>query len=91
MFKRKKVECDEVEILIWHKWGESWVSIEDWMKFGPTENPSGAEPIAARCSDGRDLSLESVLPLRYRRNLLSYILIKIGILADPWKDKMNNS
>ncbi len=79
-----KSQCKEVELLIHHNWGDAWITLESWIEWGPTEYPSGAAPIAARCSDGHELRLRDVVPLRYRHNLLSYILIKLGILSNPW-------
>ncbi len=88
---QREAECTEVELLIEHNWGKGWMPVESWIELGPAECPSGAAPVAARCSDGHELRLRDVLPLKYRNNLLSYTLIKLGFLSNPWSQFQNGS
>lgn len=69
-----------------HPYGEHEMTLREWMATGPGKRP-WVSPYAARdASTGMDLPL-SVIPIKFRNNLLSRVLIKLGFFDDPWLGK----
>ena len=59
--------------------------LEEWLRSGPGLY-AAARPVAARLeSSGRPLPLGCIVPLRYRNNQLSRLLIALRLLPDPWQ------
>jgi hypothetical protein len=82
--KSKSQPADEtLSVVIEHNWGTSAVSLKFWMENGPGERRF-LSPSAVKDKAGKNLPL-SVIPLRYRNNLLSRLLIRLGLLQNPWK------
>lgn len=79
-------DCTDIRVTIAHPMGYIETSLEMWMQNGPGERRYIA-PVRVICADdGRPLPL-SVIPLRYRNNGLSRLLIRIGVLENPWPEE----
>lgn len=78
-----KQDCSEIYVTVNHPWGDLEIPLTAWIEYGP--GPRHLVSInSARCSDGRILPL-TVVPLQFRNNQLSRLLIKLKFLSDPWK------
>lgn len=74
----------DIDVILAHPHGEVKIPLEEWLLTGPGER-DGVRPIAAKSQiTGESLPM-SVIPLRYRNNQWSRLLIKLGFLSDPWK------
>lgn len=74
----------DISVILAHPWGDIEVPLEEWILSGPGERDL-VRPFAAKSQiTGESLPM-SVIPLRYRNNLWSRFLIKLGFLSDPWK------
>lgn len=80
---------EDVFLVVPHNWSwdpESGMTLREWMERGPGPRP-GIQPVAARHSvTGQTLSMR-VVPLRYRNSALSRLLIRLGLLENPWPGK----
>jgi hypothetical protein len=77
------IPMDDIVVTIEHPHSELVIPLTDWISVGPALRPF-LKPIAAsRLSTGERLPL-SAIPLRYRNNLTSRLLIRLGILQSPW-------
>ena len=76
-------EASQISVVIGHPGGNIQVSLEEWIRIGPGPRPL-VRPIKAILDEtGEELSL-SVIPLKYRNNSWSRLLIRLGILSNPW-------
>ena len=79
------IDCTDIRVIIVHPMDDIETSLETWMRNGPGPRRYVA-PVRVFCADdGRPLPL-SVIPLRYRNNWLSRLLIKLGVLDNPWPE-----
>ena len=83
MQNKRTLTCEEIMVVIEHPFGTLQIPLDEWMKNGPGIRKY-LSPSAARCKDGTPLPL-GVIPLRYRNNLWSRLLIGLGILKNPWE------
>jgi hypothetical protein len=68
-----------------HPHGELRIPLELWIERGPGPRDL-VRPIAAYAlPDEREVSL-SVVPLRYRNNRWSRLLVRLGMLVQPWPE-----
>ncbi len=81
---------EDILLTVPHNW--SWdakagTTLREWMESGPGPRP-GIQPVAARHAvTGQRLSLWVAVPLRYRNTGLSRLLIRLGLLRNPWPPK----
>lgn len=76
----------DIDVILSHPHGQIEISAEEWFLTGPGER-GWLMPIAAKSkTTGERLSI-SVIPLRYRNNRWSRLLIRLGLLSDPWKPR----
>ena len=73
----------QVIVTIAHPSGDIDVPLDTWKEKGPGTRRF-VRPVAAKIVDGRPLPLR-VIPLMYRNNWLSRMLIRLGILKNPWE------
>ena len=81
---------EDVFLTVPHNWSwdpESGMTLRQWMEGGPGPRP-GIQPVAARHAvTGKTLPLWWAVPLRYRNTAFSRLLIRLGLLEDPWPRK----
>ncbi len=75
---------DEIILTISHPFGDIDMPLDAWKQQGPGARRFVA-PIAAHHKSGYDLPLR-VIPLVYRNNVWSRLLIKLGFLDNPWEN-----
>jgi hypothetical protein len=76
-------EYSDILVVIEHPYATAEVPLDDWMETGPGYRPL-LRPVGARDRrTGKPLPL-SVIPLRYRNNFLSRLLIALGLMKNPW-------
>jgi hypothetical protein len=74
----------DILLTIAHPHGDVEVTLARWIEIGPGPRPL-VQPIkACRVSTGEPLPLR-VIPFRYRNSGWSRFLMRLGLLADPWK------
>jgi hypothetical protein len=72
---------NDIVVVLDHPHGRVEVPLSEWMETGPGERPS-LRPVAAReRTTGRTVPI----PLAARNSRLSRLLIRIGLLRDPWR------
>ena len=81
--KRQNVDLRQVEVRLSHPWNEDYVPLGLWIEEGPGARPLMG-PIAARHSETYESLPLSVVPLRYRNTRWSRLLIRLGVLEEPW-------
>jgi len=87
---REKHKNSEIIVVLEHPHGNVEIALDEWILKGPGERDV-LRPIAARCKKtGKPLPLHTI-PLRYRNNSLSRVLIAMGFLSKPWGEKQNPS
>lgn len=86
---RQAPDPSEIVVIIEHPFGSVDVPLQTWMSSGPGLRSKVAVH-RAKHIDGSPLPIE-VVPLRYRNNLLSRMLIRLHILQDPWKQAKQKS
>ena len=74
----------DIELILSHPHGQIEISGEKWVLTGPGEKDL-LRPIAAKSKTTGEVLPITVIPLRYRNNRWSRLLIKLGLLSDPWK------
>ena len=74
----------EIDVILSHPHGQIEVPGEKWLLTGPGER-AWLSAVAAKSKKTGEVLPISVIPLRYRNNKLSRLLIKLGFLSDPWK------
>jgi hypothetical protein len=79
-------DLDDILVMIAHPWGDLEVSLREWIARGPGPRPLVRPVSARRRSTDRVVALKEI-PLRYRNDTKSRVLIALGLLADPWKRK----
>ena len=77
------VEFSELEVRLSHPWLSDFVPLELWMELGPGLRDR-VGPLEVRHSRTRESLPISVIPLRFRNSMLSRLLIRWGLLEDPW-------
>ncbi|MDJ0842522.1 MAG: hypothetical protein QNK37_38845 [Acidobacteriota bacterium] len=77
-----KHHVNDLYVTVAHPHGEIEVPLRDWIAAGPGER-KWLSPIKLTDKDGKDVSLNH-LPLKYRNNSISRLLISIGIIKKPW-------
>jgi len=76
-------EIDDVLVTLSHPCADGEVQLTTWIEVGPGPR-SLVRPIAARSRRfGRSLPL-SVVPFRYRNSWMSRLLVRAGVMRDPW-------
>lgn len=73
----------DILLTISHPHGDAHVTLEVWMKEGPGPRAGVRPTRAVHRVTGENIGLEMV-PLAYRNNALSRMLIRLHILKDPW-------
>jgi hypothetical protein len=76
----------EVIVVLEHPYGTIETTLEQWKEQGPGDRPF-VRPIAAKERESQKPLPLSVIPLQYRNNGLSRMLIRSGLLTDPWRRK----
>lgn len=66
-----------------HPHGDLEIPLKDWMEQGPGDRPL-LQPFAARYEDSDEPLPLSVIPLPYRNNAVSRLMIRAGLLKSPW-------
>ena len=77
------VDSDDILVTILHPHGEIETTLANWIERGPGGRPLLAPERVRRASTGEPLSLRTI-PLRYRNNGWSRLLIRLRVLKDPW-------
>lgn len=80
------VDPDDILVTIAHPQGNTVVPLAEWMRTGPGERRLLQPTAAWRASTGQPLPLR-VIPLRYRNNGPARLLIRAGLLTDPWSPR----
>jgi hypothetical protein len=75
---------DDVLVVVDHPHGRIEVPLKEWKRVGPGPRPF-LTPLAAIRREPRATLPLSVIPLRYRNTRLSRLLIRLGVLTNPWK------
>ena len=70
-------------VIVEHPHGMLEMPLEEWIENGPGDR-NLLRPTAIRRQSGERLPLTTI-PLKYRNNVWSRLLISVGILADPWR------
>jgi len=79
-----KTDLEEIVVVVAHPQQDIPVPLREWMRVGPGSRPL-VRPISAYSSStGRPFPM-SVVPIRFRNNVWSRILIKMRLIDDPWK------
>lgn len=79
-----KKPISEIEVQISHPFSlGDYVPLETWIAWGPGPRKYVA-PISARDQRTKQLLPMSAIPLRFRNNFWSRLLIRWGYLQDPW-------
>lgn len=80
---KKGKQCEKIIVTLRHSIGDVEVPLELWLQKGPGERRFVA-PISVKCADnGQKLPL-STIPLKYRNNWISRLLISLKVIDDPW-------
>ena len=75
----------KVQVIMDHPHGRVEIPLEEWILRGPGKR-NLLRPVGALDKlTGNKLPLK-VIPLRYRNNTFSKVLIAVGLLPKPWKD-----
>ena len=77
---------EDVDVEIDHPHGIVRMPLTEWMKRGPGLRPLLMPARAYVAGNGPELPLR-VVPLRYRNNFLSRLLIRLRLLSDPWREE----
>lgn len=75
--------ADDVIVVIAHPAGDVEASLRQWIELGPGPREL-LRPVVAIHRGTRERLPISVVPWRYRNTWLSRMLIKIGVLRNPW-------
>ena len=87
---KEKLKNSEIIVVLDHPHGKIELSLEEWILKGPGER-NHLRPVAAKCKKtGKHLPLH-IIPLRYRNNSLSRVLVAMGFLSNPWQEKQTSS
>lgn len=81
---RTAIDPGDVLVTLAHPHGDVEVPLGEWMRTGPGERPLLRPVHARRRSTGEPLPLR-VIPFIYRNTALARLLIRIGLLRDPWR------
>ena len=77
------MDPDDILVTLGHPHGDIEVPLAEWMRIGPGERPLVRPVAARRMSTGQPLPLR-VIPLKYRNTGPARLLIRAGLLPDPW-------
>jgi len=66
-----------------HPHGDLEIPLKDWMEQGPGDRPM-LRPVAARFEGSNAALPLSVVPLAYRNNAVSRLMIRAGLIKYPW-------
>jgi len=84
--KFNEINTSQIIITLDHPYGIIEVELDEWIRVGPGQREF-VQPISAHQKDSmKELPLR-VIPLRYRNNIISRFLIRLGILSNPWGKK----
>lgn len=85
---RRKMDVSEIEVAVDHPMvgGPVWMPLRAWIALGPGPEPCVRRvgPVAARRRGSSEPLPLRVVPLRFRNNRLSNLLVSLGFLRDPW-------
>ena len=78
-----RMDPKDVIVSVYHNWGKAEMTLEEWIATGPGVRRH-RHPVEPReRSTGRPLPM-SAIPLQYRNSRASRLLIRLGLLDDPW-------
>lgn len=83
--KLEITDCKNINVIISHPHGDIETSLDTWLQNG-TGKRKYVTVTSVICADTQEKLPLSLLPLRYRNNRLSRLLIFIGLLQNPWHD-----
>ena len=86
--KLNKINTSQIIVTLEHPHGKIEVELEEWIRVGPGQREL-LQPISVYQKDSMKELPVRVIPLRYRNNVISRFLIRLGILSDPWEKKRN--
>ena len=81
--KKNAVAFSELEVRLSHPWLSDFVPLDMWIELGPGVRDR-VGPLEVRHSQTEESLPISVIPLRFRNSMLSRLLIRWGLLKDPW-------
>ncbi len=81
--------ADEDLVVLQHPHGTLRIPFREWKARGPGPRYHLAPEKVVLLSSSREVSA-NVLPLRYRNSLTSRLLIKLGLLEDPWPENLKS-
>ena len=70
-------------VCVSHPWGEVKFNMDVWIEDGPGIHRPLLRPCEAYDEHGKKVGLWRI-PLKYRNNEISRLLIKMGIIENPW-------
>lgn len=73
----------KIMVLIRHPHGDIEMSLKQWVRHGPSRKY--VAPIGAKCKETNNKLPMSTIPLKYRNNWFSRLLIYLGLLENPWQ------
>jgi hypothetical protein len=77
------MEFDDILVYVDHPMVEGYLPLPLWVKNGPGGRKYVTITHAKHRVTGEILPM-SVVPLKYRNNRLSRLLIRLGFLENPW-------
>ena len=78
-----KTDLEDIIVVVGHPHQDIPVPLSEWIRVGPGPRPL-VRPISAYSSSTGKPFPMSVVPIRFRNNVWSRILIKTGLFDDPW-------
>ena len=79
----KKATKSGVVIFLNHPHGRLEIPLEDWIRDGPGPRTS-LRPVLVREAESGDVLPMNTIPFRYRNSAFSKLLIRLGLIRDPW-------
>ncbi len=79
----RAIDPDDTLVTVCHPHGDLEVPLREWIRVGPGPRKLVTILAARRKSSGVVVPMHNI-PLAYHNSPTSRILIRIGLLADPW-------
>lgn len=76
-------DSNQILVIVEHPHGRIEALLSEWIAIGPGSREL-LSPCAAKHRETDEALPLSVIPLRYRNNTVSRLLIRLGVLSNPW-------